>query len=275
MQLIQRLLLALFWLVCFYIFTVHYKQYKDSIAINRKLTIETRDLQKIKSTTTTQINNKMDNRHNHNNSDTKVTSATKKNEKEERKIKSTDFQKIESTTTTHINNKIDNRYNHNNSDTKVTAATKKNEKEERKIKSTNFQKIESTTTTHINNKIDNRHNQNNSDTKVTATKNKEKEERKIKSTDFQKVKSTITTQKKTPFPKKTKTELPNSSPKFDRFLRQHPVFGKYNISVVNSPKKKVTLLLIVSTAPRRADRRASIRDTWWKQCVGNEKVKEH
>ncbi len=35
-------------------------------------------------------------------------------------------------------------------------------------------------------------------------------------------------------------------------------------------KESVLLLLIVTTAPSRYDRRKAIRDTWWKKCDGNE-----
>lgn len=35
-------------------------------------------------------------------------------------------------------------------------------------------------------------------------------------------------------------------------------------------KEKVLLLIIVSTAPQRLDRRQAIRDTWWKHCTGDE-----
>lgn len=34
-------------------------------------------------------------------------------------------------------------------------------------------------------------------------------------------------------------------------------------------KKKVTLLIIVSTAPARFERRQAIRGTWWKHCIGD------
>jgi len=37
---------------------------------------------------------------------------------------------------------------------------------------------------------------------------------------------------------------------------------------IGSNKQKVVLLIIVSTAPQRFDRRQAIRDTWWKHCNG-------
>ena len=39
-------------------------------------------------------------------------------------------------------------------------------------------------------------------------------------------------------------------------------------------KKKVTLLIVVTSAPKRFDRRQAIRDTWWKHCTGD-KVSKH
>ena len=35
-------------------------------------------------------------------------------------------------------------------------------------------------------------------------------------------------------------------------------------------KKPVLLLLIVTTAPSRYERREAIRQTWWKKCDGTE-----
>ena len=35
-------------------------------------------------------------------------------------------------------------------------------------------------------------------------------------------------------------------------------------------KKAVLLLIIVSTAPARFERRQAIRETWWKHCSGNQ-----
>jgi len=35
-------------------------------------------------------------------------------------------------------------------------------------------------------------------------------------------------------------------------------------------KSKVLLLIIVSTAPQRFERRQAIRDTWWKHCTGGQ-----
>ena len=39
---------------------------------------------------------------------------------------------------------------------------------------------------------------------------------------------------------------------------------------LGSNKKNVLLLIIVTTAPQRFDRRRAIRDTWWKHCAENQ-----
>ena len=65
---------------------------------------------------------------------------------------------------------------------------------------------------------------------------------------------------------------------FDKFLRMHPVFRTYNIPTITrlsnnkSKKKVVNVLVIVSTAPKRRDRRLNIRKTWWKECVPTNEV---
>ena len=60
--------------------------------------------------------------------------------------------------------------------------------------------------------------------------------------------------------------------KFNIFLENHSVFRKLNLTRVNYPKKIVNILVIVSSAPKRSDRRDSIRKTWWKDCVPTNKV---
>ena len=59
---------------------------------------------------------------------------------------------------------------------------------------------------------------------------------------------------------------------FDRYLDNHKVFRKLNVSRVNYPKKRVNILVIVSSAPQRSDRRENIRQTWWKDCVPTNEV---
>ena len=51
----------------------------------------------------------------------------------------------------------------------------------------------------------------------------------------------------------------------DDFLMSHPVFKNFNITPA-SRKKRVHLLIIISTAPQRYSRRKAIRDTWWSHC---------
>ena len=59
---------------------------------------------------------------------------------------------------------------------------------------------------------------------------------------------------------------------FDIIFEDHPVFRTYNISRVYRERKRVTVLIIVSSAPKRSDRRESIRKTWWKECVPKNEV---
>ena len=58
---------------------------------------------------------------------------------------------------------------------------------------------------------------------------------------------------------------------FDAFISRHPVFGNFKFR--RPPKKKnVNVLVIVSSAPKRIDRRQIIRQTWWKECKSNKNV---
>ncbi|XP_057300400.1 uncharacterized protein LOC130631683 [Hydractinia symbiolongicarpus] len=56
------------------------------------------------------------------------------------------------------------------------------------------------------------------------------------------------------------------------YIKNNPYLANFNIKP-KGKKKKVTLLLIVSTGPRRYDRRATIRNTWWQQCKPTGEVK--
>lgn len=49
------------------------------------------------------------------------------------------------------------------------------------------------------------------------------------------------------------------------WIDSSPIYSKFNISTPMF-RKRVTVLIIVSTAPRRFDRRQAIRETWWKDC---------
>ncbi|XP_057300700.1 uncharacterized protein LOC130636551 isoform X2 [Hydractinia symbiolongicarpus] len=55
------------------------------------------------------------------------------------------------------------------------------------------------------------------------------------------------------------------------FIQNNYYLASLNIKP-KGKKKDVTLLLIVSTGPRRYDRRATIRKTWWQQCKPTGKV---
>ena len=57
----------------------------------------------------------------------------------------------------------------------------------------------------------------------------------------------------------------SSMPPDDKFLIKHPVFKDFHI-MPPVQKKNVRLLVIVTTAPQRNDRREAIRNTWWTQC---------
>ena len=59
----------------------------------------------------------------------------------------------------------------------------------------------------------------------------------------------------------------SSQSKVDKMknLLENPIYANYNIAKPEK-KKKVTILLIISSGPRRSDRRNAIRETWWKHC---------
>jgi len=56
----------------------------------------------------------------------------------------------------------------------------------------------------------------------------------------------------------------------DEQLLSNQYYKKFNLKN-NYSKKKVNLLIMVSTAPNRYLRRNNIRKTWWRQCLSNEK----
>ena len=57
-------------------------------------------------------------------------------------------------------------------------------------------------------------------------------------------------------------------------LRQNPVFAPFDIEKPEK-KKYVNVLIIVSSGPRRVDRRNAIRETWWKDCKNTNGVSEY
>lgn len=55
--------------------------------------------------------------------------------------------------------------------------------------------------------------------------------------------------------------LPN---KFDRLL-ENPIYVRYNLTLPVI-REKVDMIFIVSSAPKRLERRTAIRETWWPFC---------
>ena len=55
------------------------------------------------------------------------------------------------------------------------------------------------------------------------------------------------------------------------WLDENPIYSKYKIETI--PRRKhVTIIVIISTAPRRLERRMAIRDTFWKECIKTKSV---
>ena len=63
----------------------------------------------------------------------------------------------------------------------------------------------------------------------------------------------------------------NSPDQLFRFLDEHPIYSTFKIPNPES-KTDINLLIIVSSAPLRIDRRSSIRDTWWRFCKSSPRV---
>ena len=55
------------------------------------------------------------------------------------------------------------------------------------------------------------------------------------------------------------------------YIMKNPIYANFSIKP-NQFRKRVNLLVIVTSAPSRTDRRDAIRDTWWKSCQNNTKV---
>ena len=55
------------------------------------------------------------------------------------------------------------------------------------------------------------------------------------------------------------------------WLTNNPIYQQFNVKELRR-KKRVTVLIIVSSAPRRVDRRQAIRETWWAECKEINKV---
>lgn len=80
------------------------------------------------------------------------------------------------------------------------------------------------------------------------------------------------TSEKHPFSISASTNYQQYSSKINfTWIDNHPIYKRFYIKNVNS-RKRVSVLVVVSTAPKRIDRRNAIRKTWWKQCVGTGNV---
>ena len=55
------------------------------------------------------------------------------------------------------------------------------------------------------------------------------------------------------------------------YIMKNPIYANFSIKP-NHSRKRVNLLVIVTSAPSRIERRNAIRDTWWKSCRNNTKV---
>ena len=55
------------------------------------------------------------------------------------------------------------------------------------------------------------------------------------------------------------------------YIMKNPIYANFSIKP-NQYRKRVNLLVIVTSAPSRIERRNAIRDTWWKSCRNNTKV---
>ena len=55
------------------------------------------------------------------------------------------------------------------------------------------------------------------------------------------------------------------------YIMKNPIYANFSIKP-NQSRKRVNLLVIVTSAPSRIERRNAIRDTWWKSCRNNTKV---
>lgn len=55
------------------------------------------------------------------------------------------------------------------------------------------------------------------------------------------------------------------------YIMKNPIYTNFHIEPRQS-RKRVNLLVIVTSAPSRIERRNAIRDTWWRSCQNNTKV---
>jgi len=77
------------------------------------------------------------------------------------------------------------------------------------------------------------------------------------------------------FIKETKTATVSSTPTTTVQSEQEYMVNETPLPLIDFKdlgrnKQKVLLLIIVSTAPQRFERRQAIRNTWWKHCNGSQ-----
>ena len=73
---------------------------------------------------------------------------------------------------------------------------------------------------------------------------------------------------KTPGPRR---QNKSEEEKFLSHLNQNLVFKKFNITEPEE-RTKVDIILTVSSAPARTERRSAIRQTWWTECRSTKRV---
>ena len=79
---------------------------------------------------------------------------------------------------------------------------------------------------------------------------------------------TTTNKYRTPGPRRRNK---SDEEKFLSQLNQNLVFKKFNITEPEQ-RTKVDIILIVSSAPARTERRSAIRQTWWPDCRSTNRV---
>ena len=80
--------------------------------------------------------------------------------------------------------------------------------------------------------------------------------------------TTFTNKYRTPGPRRRNK---SDEEKFLSHLNQNLVFKKFNITEPEQ-RTKVDIILIVSSAPARTERRSAIRQTWWPDCRSTNRV---
>ena len=68
----------------------------------------------------------------------------------------------------------------------------------------------------------------------------------------------------------TEVPVPEASQLFTK-IKDNAVYKHFNV-LSREKRERTNLLVIVSSAPKRADRRDAIRETWWSLCKSSEMV---